>query len=881
MLVERESQLESLLSALEASRAGHGQIALVSGEAGIGKSTILSAFRVASISAYPDIRWCLGNCEALFTPRTLGPIFDMAPELGTGVIKALESEGGQAELYSAMLNALSDDAATVMVCEDVHWADHATLDLIKYLARRIQTLPVLLLLTFRNDEVNLQHPLTQVLGDLPGANTHRLQLSPLSEEAVTSLASARGREVGNLHKITNGNPFYVTELLASENKNDFVPASVKDAVALRLALLLPEEREILERLSVLPNAPEWTFLETLLGRDDIDLVNRCVTKGHLVEDGDYVRFRHELSRLATMDRLSPARRRSYHSDCVAALTKCPKRIPLAQTVHHAAGALDSEMVLQYAPLAARAAAIAGAHSEAAAHFATALKFIDSAEPELAAELYESWAYESALSDHFEDEVLNARRHAITLWRALERPDKVGHNLQQLSRLHWYRGESSEAARNADQAIRVLEAIPASSERAMAYSVRSQLHMLNDQMDDAVKWGHVALEIEAENPDPEVRMHAMNNIGTAMVFRNRSEGLKFLQNSLELALSGGHHEHAARAYNNMSEYAVEFRNFALAESILSDGLAFDTEHDLDAWSRYLSGRQAQLRLEQGRLNDAVSIAHGICSLDQHSLLSCLPARQVLAFAKMRRGDPDTETLMRDALADAIATDELQHIVPARLAIVEWAFLRNYPDQATEHMQKLLELSTFDRHPWNIGARTVWAHRLSVNDIEIDFDVIPLPHTLEIQGDYEGAARAWDRLGSPYEAALVRMMQGGTGPLNAALQAFTDMNAMAAAQKVQDLAEKTGIRIDAVNRKRGPYKAARTHPLGLTAKEQSVLRLLAEGRSNKEIAKSLNRSQRTVEHHVSSILGKLNAPNRMSAILRIQSEPWLIEPADAVV
>ncbi|HBH89140.1 MAG TPA: LuxR family transcriptional regulator, partial [Hyphomonadaceae bacterium] len=167
MLVEREEELQTLLKAIEAARAGHGQIALISGEAGIGKSTLLSAFRVSTLSTYPELRWCSGNCEALFTPRTLGPVHDMGEALGENVVKALNSDAGQTGLYAAILHALETHDASVLIFEDLHWADYATLDLLKFLSRRISTLPVMLILTFRDDEVGLEHPLTQLLGDLP------------------------------------------------------------------------------------------------------------------------------------------------------------------------------------------------------------------------------------------------------------------------------------------------------------------------------------------------------------------------------------------------------------------------------------------------------------------------------------------------------------------------------------------------------------------------------------------------------------------------------------------------------------------------------------------------------------------------------------------
>src|SRR5690606_4898551 len=240
------------------------------------------------------------------------------------------------------------------------------------------------------------------------------------------------------------------------------------------------------------------------------LAMACTGRKLLVEDQDgNLRFRHELARLATMRRLPGMRLQATHARALEAMAGDGRDRPLHLLVHHtarphdgprllelvhAAGALDGARVLELAPRAARVAASAGAHREAAAHFATALRFVDEAEPETAAELYENWAYEAGLALGIDDDVLEARRHAITLWRALGRTEKIGDNLRCLAYLHWYRGEAATAFRFAREAVRVLDGSPPSPERAMAYSYLSQLHMLSDRAEEAIAWGQRALEL---------------------------------------------------------------------------------------------------------------------------------------------------------------------------------------------------------------------------------------------------------------------------------------------------------------------------------------------------------------------------------------------------
>ena len=874
MLVEREAELNTLFQEFQHAEKRQGRVVLISGEAGIGKSTLVSAFRIRTIAEGVDVHWIAGGCEALFTPRTLGPIHDMANELGRTIKLALDAAGNnQSVICSALLSALDTSKPSVMVVEDLHWADHATLDVLKYLARRTSDLPLLLILTFRDDEVDVGHPLTQLLGDLPMQATCRLALEPLSYAGVELLGQDSELSADNLYRISGGNPYYVHEIMNACSDRIIVPASVKDTVSLRLGRLEPCVRESLERISVRTSPPTYDFMDALFGDEAPNIIGQCVATGFLIETQTGVRFRHELTRLATVQRITPVKLRANHKACLRVLLEIGHAAALDEIVHHAAGAFDAENVLKYAPKAAEAAVQAGGHHEAAAHYATALRFIDNAEPGNAAQLYESWAYESALADQMGEDVIEARRHAITLWRALGRLDKVGHNLRHLSRIHWYRGESSEAIRLADQTIDVLESIPMSHERAMAYSMKSQLHMLNDQMEDAIAWGHKALECEGELPDIETRVHALNNIGTAKIFRGDVSGRDDLQRSLSLALSHALHEHPARAYNNLGEFAVEFRDFKLAERTLLEGISYDNQNDLDAWTHYLSGRLAQLRMEQGRLDEAIAISESVIALENLSLTSKLPGRLVTSRAHMRRGDDFAENIMLDALSASIATGELQHIVPARLTMVEWAWLTDRPYRASAHMQRLLELSTNDRHPWNIGSIRVWANRFGFPPDCCSDTVSPEPYELELNGDFEGAAKAWDALGSPYEAALVRLRLDTEDALDNAAQSFAKMGANLGLQKAERLAEREGVTLDSTKKRRGPYQASRSHPLGLTAKEQVVLRHLSEGRSNKEIAEELNRSQRTVEHHVSAILGKLDAPNRMAAILRVQQEPWL--------
>jgi DNA-binding CsgD family transcriptional regulator len=883
MLIERDGPLSSLLDIARQAAEGQGSTVLLGGEAGIGKTSLLREFARRADGQY-RILW--GGCEALFTPRPLGPLQDIAPALDSQLAALLDQAATPDRLFPALLSVLQDASDTiVIVFEDVHWADNATLDLVKYLGRRIFMLKVVLVLSLRTDEVVANHPLEQVLGDLPSGGATRLTLQPLSPEGVAILAQNAGHLGAELHRITAGNPFFVTELLARNHAgSERIPESIRDAVWSRLSRLEAGEREALEVISVIPGLVEPWLLRSLLGADAEAFVDQCVARGVLVRDEQAaVRFRHELARQATLERLPASVQQSLHARVEAAMSASDVPVALSRRAHHAAGANDGARVLILAPQAAAEAARLGAHQEAAAHLTTALRYVAQAPKELAAQLYEDWAYEAGLALQIDDTVIDARRRAAALWRELGRVDKVGLNLRWLSRLHWYRGESQEASTYVDQAIAELESLPPSSELAMAYSARSQMHMLHDRTDEAIEWGMHAIEMAEGLGDIETRVHALNNVGTALLFADRQGGRDRMEESLALALEHGFHEQAARAYTNFAEYAVVFKDFALAERIIAEGIAFDTRHDLDAWTHYLVGRQAQLRMEQGRLREAETIAKGVMRLERLTLVMRLPALTVLGRVRVRLGESDGRALLERALSDAVATEEAQNIVPVRFGLVEAAWLVEDRRACQEQMMALAELDLAGFDPWELGDFAVWWRRSEMEmPLPVSEEHIPLPRAAELRGEALNAAAEWSRLGLPYEAGLALMQVRGDQAAEALARAVSTLESIGARPAVllaRALARRQGVAERLPKMRRGPYSAAQRHPLGLTQNEQKVLSLIAQGMGNRDIARQLVRSPRTIEHHVSSVLGKFNATSRMDVVLRLRSEPWLLPAGEA--
>ncbi|MCA1492139.1 AAA family ATPase [Ensifer sp. NBAIM29] len=883
MLLDREGPLEVLLAAMRSAAAGHGSLVVLEGESGIGKTSLLHEFEN---HADETCRLLWGWCEALLTPCPLGPLQDMAQRLDPRIAALLDQAAPPERLFPALLNALQRAGDTVvLIFEDVHWADNATLDLVKYLGRRISLLPAVLVLSLRTDEIGADNPLTRVLGDLPSASVTRIMLEPLSPEAVAVLAGRAGRRTADLYRVTEGNPFFVTELLASgAAEAERVPDSVGDAVWARLSRLTASERKMLEVISIVPGGVEPWLMRALLGVAADTLADDCVARGLLRRDNQgTVMFRHELARQATLDRLPPSLQRSLHAEVEAAISQLTSKhgpALLSRQVHHAAGADDAARVLELAPRAAAHAARLGAHREAASHLATALKYVEQATAEQAAQLYEDWGYEAGLALLVYEPVIEAHQRAIALWRELGRTDKIGPNLCRLSRLHWRRGEGQAAEDCADQAVREMENLPPGSQLAMAYSTRSQLHMLHYRFDEAIDWGRRAITLADQLGEIESRVHALNNVGTALLFADRPGGRERLEESLSLALELGFHDQAVRAYTNFAECAVASKDLALAERLLAEGIAFAARHDLDSATQYLLGRQAQLRMEQGRFREAETIAQGVMNLERLPMVMHLPALTVLGRVRTRLGEPGSSTLLQQALREGLATGELQRIVPVRLALTEAGWLAEDCNASHAQLTALAAMDLDHFRAWDYGELAVWWQRCGMTvPLPAPKVQIPLRRSAELRGDPLAAVTEWDRLGLPYEAALALMQVRGDGAgpaLARAVAIFESLEARPAAALARKQAQRVGVAAQLPKTRRGPYGAARRHPLGLTQHEQQVLALIAAGMSNKEAAQRLSRSPRTIEHQVSAVLSKFNAANRMEVLLRLRGEPWLLSP-----
>ncbi len=843
-LLERDAELRALDDALHDAAGGTGSVVVVGGEAGIGKTRLVTEF----VARHGDgTRVLFGACDDLTTPRVLGPVRDIAADLG-GELEELLAGSDRTGLHETLLGRLDSGLrSTVVVFEDIHWADAATLDVIKYLGRRIYRTRILLIVTFREDEVAPGDPLHRVLGDLPSSSVTRLRLEPLSAEAVRRLAADRRRATRDLYELTGGNPFLVTELLDYE---DTVPGSVLDAIASRLGRLSVAARRAVEQIAVVPGRCDRRVLEAL----DLDLesaLDEGKDRGLIDHDTGQAWFRHGIARRAVQTAIPAADLRRLNRtlvDHLVATGADPGRI-----VHHAEQAGDVAALLEYGPVAARRARTAAAHREALAHFRRVLPHIHRMSRPEQAELLLEYAVESYTMDDQQD-ALEAAERSLDLFRELGDRTSEGAALRWLSRIRWWKGDRDRAEEAGARSVEVLEALDPGPDLAMAYSNLSQLHMLAHDLGPAVSWAKKAIATARAVGDAEAESHALNNLGSALVRSGDLASRSLLLESLDIALREKLHEHAVRAYSNFIWVALDSREYELAARYLSEGLAYSLATEHQGSYNYIMAERARLHFDKAEWNEAEEDAVWVLEQPQTPGITTLPALVVLARTKVRRGDEDAAGAVAAAWEAARSTGELQRIGPAAIAAAELAWLRDDRDGARAAIEPAYALALASPQPWVTDEIALWEWRTG-GDIG-PYDVMAEPYRLQIEGDWEAAETAWDRLGCPYERADALAAAPEVPRRLEALAIFDGLGAAPAAARLR-----RRLREDGVKRiPRGPRAATRANPAGLTNRQVDVVRLLARGLTNPEIADLLLVSPKTVDHHVSAILAKLEVPSR---------------------
>lgn len=855
-LVEREEFLSLMHVEFEKVMSGEGHCLLVGGEAGFGKTSLVRAFCKMikeKCSIYE------GTCDALFAPRPLGPVFDIIMQMHGLDWENTVSISDRSSLFGRFHFELTNrEETTIIIIEDIHWADEATLDFIKFFARRITRLRCLFILTYRDDEIHMHHPLRTVLGQLPHDSFTNLQLTPLSREVVEKLSLNRGYNGEEVYSISGGNPFYVNEILASYSTG--IPVNIRDSILSTFNRLDEKSKKFWEILSVLPTGFDLSHLEKM-GPGYNDAIQNCLEmKIMLVKDG-LISFKHELYRRTIENSLSPLTRIALNKLILDLFMESfEHNMEFERIVHHAKNSNENEIVVKYAPLAAKQAAIVGAHVEASRLYLTAIEFYNGADKDVLLKFYEEYAYECYLTNQIREAIIYTTK-ALGIWTEKNNIEKRGNCLRFLSRLWWFNGNRKKSEDFANEAIEVLKDQPSSRTKAMAFSNMSQLKMLSDNRAECITWGEKAIAIAKEFEDLYIMAHALNNIGTVKMrdLSTKQRGIELLQQSLKIALENTFHDDVARAYTNLISNSVRMNDYAFANEVMEKGIQYCDERDLDSYTTYLLEDKARLKLETGNWDEAFNIAEKLVGVEDQLPVVKVDSLVVLAIIKMRRGDADDEIrpLLQEAKSIALETMEQQRIIPLMIACLEYewitgkSFLENNELALAEDMNNssgnIYEKNEFAF--WVLKARK---HTLQVSEYFEGFKVDNRENAVK-------AAAIWKQIGRPYYQALA-LFEGNDSDKRTAIEIIKNLGAEAVYEKMKFEMRTFGIK----NIPRGIRKSTKSNPANLTLRELDVLQLLKDGFQNKEIAAKLFISPKTVDHHISSILFKLDVNTRTKAV-----------------
>jgi DNA-binding CsgD family transcriptional regulator/tetratricopeptide (TPR) repeat protein len=844
-LLEREVELARLHALLDSAAEGRGRVAFIGGEAGIGKSTLVSSF---ASEVAGTTRVTVGRCDALATPRALGPFLDVAADL------CISTDHDRDALLGQLVANIRRHGSTVVVIEDAHWADDASIELLAMLGRRVDELPLLLIVTYREDEVTSEHRLRLTIGDLVTAgSTVWLGLAPLSRAGVQGLADQAGVAADDLFDRTGGNPFFVTEALGAPG--DDIPTSIRLAVLARAARLERPARSVLDAVSVVPGRAEAWLVAALCEQPAV-AVDECIAAGVLISDQNTYAFRHELARLAIEADLTGARRRALNQRAVDALRDRQGADP-ARVAHHAEAAGDDEALARSAREAFLVAVAHTAHREAVRHGERALSVQQFLSNDEVADLQMKLALSLVqLARSGEAERLAER--VVVYWRSTGNDRCEAESLLVLSSVFASLGRTEDAMLPLAQAIEILQRYEPGRELALAYVRLASMHMVARERDPAVEWGQRAIALATQQDDAALLGRAMIETGIADVMDNRFDGLHLVRKGIEIGRQRDLPGIVTLGLSQIGSGCGEMRRYADAVAALVEGTAFAAQHNLEQNGRYMVAWLARCRFDLGEWDEAELLAREAAS-SRTVAIARFVGMNTLGWLRARRGEPDVFPLLDEALEIARVSRHLQRLWPSAVARAEAGWLEDALDEHVPFLEEMLEEAIRCRHGIAAGEIGVWLHRAGRLSA-------PSPGTAEpfaswISGDLTGASVGFRQMGCPYEAAHALAETNESASLRVALATFRRLGAAPMIGRVTSQLRALGARVPSstVNKTAVQPK----HASGLTDREQEVLKLVSAGFTNPQIASSLYISRKTAEHHVSNILMKLGAATRSEA------------------
>jgi DNA-binding CsgD family transcriptional regulator len=854
-LLERDEVLAELGRCRRVAARGSGRMVLLRGEAGVGKTAVIARF-LAGLG--PGARVVRGWCDPLTAPRPLGPLIDMLARLSgeqAAAVRAAIDAGDTEAIYAGLVGLFGQAPGWVCVIEDLHWADGATLDVLRFLARRLEALPVLLVVSYRDDEIGASHPVAVLLGDVAScAAVTRIELAPLSREAVAVLAAGSGVNAEVLHQLTGGNPFFVTESLAAGPdalSRQALPRSVSEAVAGRLARLSATGRETAHAAAVCGPRASPALVEAVCPGAAAALAE-CIAAGVLVTDADTVGFRHELARRATVEQIPDYQRRVLHRRALTVLAEPPiDPNTLAALTFHADQAGDTDAVIRYGPAAAERASGLRANREAAKLYALMLSHAAAVPDEQAVRWLEQHAFSSYLSGLTES-AARSFRDAIALHHKLGDRLGEGENLRWLSYMLWPQGRTTEAINAGVASLGLLEDLGPTAQ--LAWSLLNMARLSTFAYDPAAaEYAARAIALGAQLGEDAVVLRARGYAALHNISRSDTGWDDLEAVWRETMTTKEQAEQAGIVGSMLCWFAALHHDVERAEGYIAETSAVCATHDLDVFLPIVTGAAAMVALHRGDWTSALVCADDVLTRPALTPLHRIMALIAAALVHARSGEQPVAELLDEAVA---SVDDLFRRGAVWAARAEAAWLAGDDDTARAEAHAGLAAATAEADPWLVGRLQRWAHLAGDPPQPVAGDPVT-PYHLEVRGDWQAAAEAWSRLGCPYDAAIAQL-GGDIAAVQAALDTFRRLGARAAARRAQQrLAQLRGRNPDLRR------KDTSADPHGLTKRQCDVLELLAAGHSDAEIATALYISPKTVNTHVCAIMTKLGVHNRTQA------------------
>jgi DNA-binding CsgD family transcriptional regulator/tetratricopeptide (TPR) repeat protein len=847
-LLERDTELAVLGDALALTASGRGSAVAVCGEAGAGKSALVA-------TAYADVggvRVVPGVCDPLGTPRPLGPFRDIARQVAIAPLLT-GAEMPLAAVCEAVYDALATER-TVLVVEDLHWVDAASVEVLRFLVRRIDSLPLTLVVTYRDDDLGPRHSARALLGDfaaLEGLST--LRLAPLTETGVAQLLDGSGLEPAQVHALTGGNPFFVVEVAKDPHRP--LPGSVRDAVLARTADVAPDDFEVLQLAAAAPGRLDDRVLPAL--GVDLPTLRRLHATGLLLRDRGGLVFQHELARLAVESTIPAGGIARLHARLLDALEATEPR-DLAVLTHHAVAARDASRAARYAEAAALEAMRAGSHTEAVAFLETALANLDGDRPAHRAELLMQLADEQYMTNEL-GTALDTIGSTFPLWSQVGDAAGLSAAHESYAIFEYYSARRRRAESHADRAAEIAKDV-AVLEYGEARATRSYLAMQRSEFDLVQQCQIDAVQVAREQDNEDLSVRTGMFTAVSDLAQGHPEGRVRLVDLIELARARGLDELASTGYSNLANLDVEQRRLRSAEHVLEEALSFSKEREIPICHYWQTGLRARLRFIQGRWSAALEDAAYVLTGSGMPLAALWP-HLVSGLVELRRGGDGT-THLEEAWQLAEQLDEPLRRLPVLSALAERMWLTGTADERVTEVAvgAVRDLGGLPGSGWGVGDLAAWLRRLGLVATP-PAEAVAEPFRLALSARYDEAAAWWHQAGAVFDEAMAWADSTDPALRVKGVERLDQADAVAIADRQRLLLRQDGI----AQVPPRPRVSTRVNPAGLTNRQLDVAKLVARGFTNAEIAHRLYISPKTADHHVSAVLSKLGVPTRRAVVI----------------